>query len=326
MLHLRPTCFPSVVAAIAVLGASLLLGCKSTSTSATPPDEFPIKVESAPASRTLDGSVTGRAPLHVEFTAPVFEGYTYVWDFGTGETANGRVATYTYQAAGVYQATCQLLDAEGAAAVRSTRVVVQVGDSTPVAAVDTFSEALTHITQNFVGALTRFVDGHRTGMESTAIGVPQVQLLTAGVPDKDTSPSGWVTKQIVSRHGELIVQPAGQLLDALKSATVNDAGVGIVERDELDRIVEELLLAFDDEFNEDTASRIGSLANANAFVFVQVQPTFTILRPKSPLSVNTWWIVKGVYTAKARLVDSTSGTAVWYNTVTWEREFDVRRN
>jgi gliding motility-associated-like protein len=97
------------------------------------PVDFTVTVSPLPVM-IFTGPAQGCEPLIVEFTnTTATVGQNCIWTFGTGATATGSIASYTYQYAGTYDVGLTVTSAEGCVASDLAVDYVQV-TSTPVAA------------------------------------------------------------------------------------------------------------------------------------------------------------------------------------------------
>jgi PKD repeat protein len=121
-----------------------------------------------PTARLSASPTTGNAPLTVAFdgsgsTDPEARPLTYSWDLngdGTFGDATGPTASYTYTGNGTYNASLRVTDDQGASNTAS--VTITVGNTAPVAIIDTPSATLTWRvgrTIHFSGHATDAQDG-----------------------------------------------------------------------------------------------------------------------------------------------------------------------
>jgi glucose/arabinose dehydrogenase len=121
-----------------------------------------------PTARATANPTSGNAPLTVAFdgsgsTDPEGRPLSYSWDLdgdGTFGDATTATATFTYTSTGTYTARLRVTDDQGATG--STSVTVTVGNTPPVAAIDTPPSSLTWKvgdTINFSGHATDSQDG-----------------------------------------------------------------------------------------------------------------------------------------------------------------------
>jgi len=121
-----------------------------------------------PTARLSANPTTGNAPLTVAFdgsasTDPEARPLTYSWDLngdGTFGDATGPTASYTYTGSGTYNASLRVTDDQGASNTAS--VTITVGNTAPVAIIDTPSATLTWRvgrTIHFSGHATDAQDG-----------------------------------------------------------------------------------------------------------------------------------------------------------------------
>jgi len=93
----------------------------------TAPDE--------PMSVDAGGPYEGEVEDDIEFSASILypgaEPYTYLWDFGDGETATGINPVHFYEAAGNYTIILTVTDDAGSTAESTTMVTITEGDAPP---------------------------------------------------------------------------------------------------------------------------------------------------------------------------------------------------
>jgi PKD repeat protein len=86
-----------------------------------PPVAPPLQLSVVPSARW------GNAPLSVQFTVTIHNGsgpYTYEWLFGDGDSSTSGNVTYTYQDAGVWNASLYVVDGAGKSALAYTTIHV----------------------------------------------------------------------------------------------------------------------------------------------------------------------------------------------------------
>jgi glucose/arabinose dehydrogenase/PKD repeat protein len=127
-----------------------------------------VSANQPPTARISANPTSGAAPLTVAFdgsgsTDPEGRPLTYSWDLngdGTFGEATGPTTSYTYTSSGIYTASLRVADDQGA--TNTASVTITVGNTAPVAVIDTPSTALTWQvgqTINFSGHATDAQDG-----------------------------------------------------------------------------------------------------------------------------------------------------------------------
>ncbi|MGY1841499.1 PKD domain-containing protein, partial [Modestobacter sp. SYSU DS0985] len=101
-----------------------------------PPNQAPTAAFSATAAG-LSVSVDGTASADTDGTVA-----SYGWDFGDGSTGNGAMAEHTYAAAGSYEVTLTVTDADGATGSAAETVTVTEAVAPPVLASDAFGRTI----------------------------------------------------------------------------------------------------------------------------------------------------------------------------------------
>jgi len=87
-----------------------------------------------PMSVDAGGPYEGEAGDDNEFSGIAYLGmppYTYEWDFGDGETANGKNPVHSYESAGNYTVTLTVTDNAGSTANDTTLIHITKGDMPP---------------------------------------------------------------------------------------------------------------------------------------------------------------------------------------------------
>jgi PKD repeat protein len=96
----------------------------------------PTGAKQSPLAAISTTSTSGTAPLTVNFSGvtsidPDGTIVSYSWDFGTGASASGSTASYTYATPGTYTATLTVIDNDGLAGTASVTVTVNTPPNVP---------------------------------------------------------------------------------------------------------------------------------------------------------------------------------------------------
>jgi PKD repeat protein len=117
-----------------------------------------ISVTSAPNPLVVSASAiptSGQAPLTVNFTGSASGGtspYSYVWNFGDGQSSNTTSPSHTYSSAGNYIAILSVTDSQGVSGSKSASIsVVAAPSSLQVSASATPTSGKAPLAVNFTG-------------------------------------------------------------------------------------------------------------------------------------------------------------------------------